>query len=904
MFKKYFKKIISILLLLIILSQFFVSIINDNKKLIYFSNVSNAVAFSASYFVWDKKIIKDEDSIDKFKLSIETWYEYGEMSDVYSADQKIPEDTIIIIDQSAAMNNTFDSTKLNTAVANAVRTMLGKMSNTAANYSPNDRVAIIGVGGYDNDTGTYPNTEVLIGKNRYNYSELTDELYAQAMQLTDSSFYNLYENVKNLKASGTLYIDKGIEIAEKIFEKTYIEDELRNRRVILILGNSQIGNGWGNAEYLSDGNDGNSVANKALDSMYRIKNTYKAHVNAVALYSTSNAAIPLTSVNWNDGVANNTSKTDNFIHYLTDHFRYAKSLNNIGTETFTSSSNGGYVYQFMTPRNKNTLGNVLSSTFLNSGAFKTYVDYNSSILRDVISPDFKLPDNITANDIKIYLQNCDYEGLIEESLYADDENDNLFVEKRLLKENNLDVIEILGLNYYYHMYCEGYGGEKFRIEIPIELNSNAKPGIQKNTNGVESGIYFEDDGVKKYLHKFDSPLVDVPAKVNIKHICETVGDDNLELSINSVYSKLTGYLDEDYDGDDIGDGYELRAISSDSIITSNLKSNENEIISNVMYDSLYKITLPDDSNYEITKIKIKPENSPAYEVQYSNDLEIQIDDNTDITIYTKLKGRTISVSKQWDDINNEDGIRPESVNVEIYQDEVLYDTVEIKNDSNWLYEFFVEDFDKTYTFKEININENYYLKNVEEVSSNNYVLTNNKYGSILINKKDSILGNKLQGAIFKIERKNEDSTWSEVEQIETNEEGIAQLDKLIHGTYRITEEKAPDGYNLEKDRNVTEIEINSSKLDYELTILNRPQTILPETGDNGLLIIISIIFILLMIRRKYMGPLIVTQRVKNARINKNIRSNKKFKFIFNIDGKVKRKHSRKKARISYKNKRT
>ena len=242
-----------------------------------------------------------------------------------------------------------------------------------------------------------------------------------------------------------------------------------------------------------------------------------------------------------------------------------------------------------------------------------------------------------------------------------------------------------------------------------------------------------------------------------------------------INANLVGYLVENYDLD------------------------ENEIISNVMYDSLYKIKLPDDSNYEITKIKIKPENSSAYEVQYSNDLEIQIDDNTDITIYTKLKGRTISVSKQWDDINNEDGIRPESVNVEIYQDEVLYDTVEIKNDSNWLYEFFVEDFDKTYTFKEINVDENYYLNNVEEVSSNNYVLTNNKYGSILINKKGSVLGNKLQGAIFKIERKNEDSTWSEVEQIETNEEGIAQLDKLIHGTYRITEEKAPDGYNLEKD---------------------------------------------------------------------------------------------------------
>lgn len=899
MLKRCFKKVMSLMLLFLVLSQFLFIII-DNDKFKKYMNISNAAVFidGPEYFVWDKKIIPNEEGTGDFTLLLESYY-YMSIDAMGDCCEVVPEDYIIIVDQSAAMTNSFDTTTIQDAVSKKLKSLIDAVQDRSSEYGPKNRIAIVGVGGYDSQTNTYPDTEILIGNERYNYSELTDSLYKEALQSVDNytTITNLKKNVESMKANGQLYIDVGIEIAEKIFERTYIDNELRNRKVILILGNSVIGNGWGNAEYLSGGNDGNSVANKSLDSMYRIKNDYKAHVNAVGLYSEVSASIPLAQVDWSDGVTNNTSKTDNFIHYLTDHYRYAKSLSNLGEETFTIK-NGYYTYQFMSPKNLNTLENTLINTFRFSDNFLKTAEYNYTTMIDYIEPDFKIPDTISSDDIKVYCVDLTEGVEGEKYLYQDIEYDDIELSVEIKEKDGLDVVEVSGINYFEYCNWDNEYGSKIFVEVPIEIRDDASPGNQKDTNGLDSGFYFEtNDNELKWLHKFNSPQVDVPAKVSINHINEN-DDHNAEITIVSNYSKVTSYEDV-YE-----DGYYLSAVGTDENNKSILKNNASEIINGVMLDSEYTITKNDDSNYEITKVMVKEENGSEYELEYNDGYSLTITDNTDITVYTKQNGRTISVSKQWDDINNEDGIRPESVNVEIYQDEVLYDTVEIKNDSNWLYEFFVEDFDKTYTFKEININENYYLKNVEEVSSNNYVLTNNKYGSILINKKGSVLGNKLQGAIFNIERKNEDSTWSEVEQIETNEEGIAQLDKLIHGTYRITEEKAPDGYNLEKDRNVTEIEINSSKLDYELTILNRPQTILPETGDNGLLIIISIIFILLMIRRKYMGPLIVTQRVKNARINKNIRSNKKFKFIFNIDGKVKRKHSRKKARISYKNKRS
>ncbi len=891
MFKKYFKKIISILLLLIIIPFF---AFGNNFYNIFNTVVNAGGAIIEPELILEKRIREKENGVKgEFMLSLEAFYKRDFDDPDSEVVLSVPKDYIIIVDNSEEMNGANDaSTKMN-AAKKAVKLILNKI-----NSYTDTRVALIGYG----DTNNANNTGLYIGNSFKAYSTLDNELYSKAFQTkNDTSYNDLLNAVDAMTSNGECYIDKGLEIAKKILENDNLSDiEYRYKHVIVISGSTQIGNGWGNATY-GNNYDGIDVANKALNISYELKNTHNCFIDVVGLHMNSTTSYPPPEPNWNDGVRDDYLKTNAFLCYLSANYPDATSVTNPGS--FKQSYNFYKNYVSFTNENYYNFTDYFQNELYFRENAIVYLD-EDTVIRDVIDSSFKLIEGTTSDDIKVYLADVNYyTDTFGEKYLLEDDDINVTLSKNSLGQ---DVIDLKGYNFEANTVLEYNGnydsGSKLIIEIPITFADKTECGNYINTNTDDTGIYCLN-GSSEYrkVESFPKPTIDIPAKVNIKHICETVGDDNLELSINSVYSQLTGYLNEDYDGDGAGDGYELRAISSDGSIISNLKNNENEIISNVMYDSLYKITLQDDSNYEITKIKIKPENSSAYEVQYSNDLEIQIDDNTDITIYTKLKGRTISVSKQWDDINNEDGIRPESVNVEIYQDEVLYDTVEIKNDSNWLYEFFVEDFDKTYTFKEININENYYLKNVEEVSSNNYVLTNNKYGSILINKKDSILGNKLQGAIFKIERKNEDSTWTEVEQIETNEEGIAQLDKLIHGTYRITEEKAPDGYNLEKDRNVTEIEINSSKLDYELTILNRPQTILPETGDNGLLIIISIIFILLMIRRKYMGPLIVTQRVKNARINKNIRRDKKFKFIFNVDGKVRRKHTRKKARISYKN---
>ena len=137
-------------------------------------------------------------------------------------------------------------------------------------------------------------------------------------------------------------------------------------------------------------------------------------------------------------------------------------------------------------------------------------------------------------------------------------------------------------------------------------------------------------------------------------------------------------------------------------------------------------------------------------------------------------------------------------------------------------------------------------------------------GSIEITKVDKEDNSKLiEGATFKVEKLDEegnvDSTYN-IEEQTTGEEGKVLFEGLEVGKYRVTETKAPSGYELlEKS---IEVEITGENRDIKLTAENELKLILPLTGDTnntiGVIIIGAIMIgISVILFVKYEGKVLI-----------------------------------------------
>lgn len=158
-----------------------------------------------------------------------------------------------------------------------------------------------------------------------------------------------------------------------------------------------------------------------------------------------------------------------------------------------------------------------------------------------------------------------------------------------------------------------------------------------------------------------------------------------------------------------------------------------------------------------------------------------------------------------------------------------------------------------YSAKEIytkEILDKYYPLPSYKNENGDIVLTNVLYRNIEITKVDADDNNiKLGGAKFKLQKMQqlEDGTWK-IDETEDpilgetakDEENLGKLTftKLKYGKYYLTEEKAPDGYNINKEG--IEITTNEHFITVQKEFKDKKGSILPFTGGAGInLFIIS-----------------------------------------------------------------
>lgn len=450
--------------------------------------------------VMSKTVTKGEGD-DQFLLTLEAFATGTTRTDT----KEIPLDIVLVLDTSSSMSRDFDGniwgvadkdrrlTALKTAVNNFAESVAAKAKGSDGQYGGEDdvnyRIAVV---------------------------EFASEAYNLTNGLVDMDTSRGLTQVKNavsgLQAGGDTYPATGLDMANSIFDANPISgDGQRGRVVIMFTDGYPAENGTDNINY--------TLCDKAIASAQTSKRTYGATVYTVGIFSGAN---PNSNIDTNFDYDNRRDAekqlvaANRYMHYTSSNFQNAKSLRNGGEKSGSS--------YYLAASNANSLNDVFKSISQTIGSTPVELT-RTSVLRDVISDSFTLPEGYTDGDIKAYSVSCESSTKNADGTYtytwkttpdADkydvtvaDDNKTINVTDFDYAANWVDQYDVGGSKSH---------GKKLVVEIPIVLDPDATGSV--DTNGPASGIYASADAETAFAN-FKTPTVYVPF-FTVTHVASTV----------------------------------------------------------------------------------------------------------------------------------------------------------------------------------------------------------------------------------------------------------------------------------------------------------------------------------------------------------------------------------------------
>lgn len=452
--------------------------------------------------VMSKTVTKGEGD-DQFLLTLEAFATGTTRTDT----KEIPLDIVLVLDTSSSMSRDFDGniwgvadkdrrlTALKTAVNNFAESVAAKAKGSDGQYGGEDdvnyRIAVV---------------------------EFASEAYNLTNGLVDMDTSRGLTQVKNavsgLQAGGDTYPATGLDMANSIFDANPISgDGQRGRVVIMFTDGYPAENGTDNINY--------TLCDKAIASAQTSKRTYGATVYTVGIFSGAN---PNSNIDTNFDYGNRRDAekqlvaANRYMHYTSSNFQNAKSLRNGGEKSGSS--------YYLAASNANSLNDVFKSISQTIGSTPVELT-RTSVLRDVISDSFTLPEGYTDGDIKAYSVSCESSTKNADGTYtytwkttpdADkydvtvaDDNKTINVTDFDYAANWVDQYDVGGSKSH---------GKKLVVEIPIVLDPDATGSV--DTNGPASGIYASADAETAFAN-FKTPTVYVPF-FTVAHVESCVND--------------------------------------------------------------------------------------------------------------------------------------------------------------------------------------------------------------------------------------------------------------------------------------------------------------------------------------------------------------------------------------------
>ena len=450
--------------------------------------------------VMSKTVTKGEGD-DQFLLTLEAFATGTTRTDT----KEIPLDIVLVLDTSSSMSRDFDGNIWDVADKDRRLTALKTAANNFA-----ESVAAKAKG----SDGQYG------GEDDVNYRIAVVEFASEACNLTNGlvdmdtspGLTQVKNAVSGLQAGGDTYPATGLDMANSIFDANPISgDGQRGRVVIMFTDGYPAENRTDNINY--------TLCDKAIASAQTSKRTYGATVYTVGIFSGAN---PNSNIDTNFDYGNRRDAekqlvaANRYMHYTSSNFQNAKSLRNGGEKSGSS--------YYLAASNANSLNDVFKSISQTIGSTPVELT-RTSVLRDVISDSFTLPEGYTDGDIKAYSVSCESSTKNADGTYtytwkttpdADkydvtvaDDNKTINVTDFDYAANWVDQYDVGGSKSH---------GKKLVVEIPIVLDPDATGSV--DTNGPASGIYASADAETAFAN-FKTPTVYVPF-FTVTHVASTV----------------------------------------------------------------------------------------------------------------------------------------------------------------------------------------------------------------------------------------------------------------------------------------------------------------------------------------------------------------------------------------------
>lgn len=358
----------------------------------------------------------------------------------------------------------------------------------------NHRIAVVGFASGNPSNRLYYNSEIFVGANQYQYNRLTSQNYLDAMQSMDTKtgVDNIGKSINALDAEGATYTNLGIEMANGIFATNPVENNSRNRIVVVFTDGQP-----GRSGYDS------SIANAAINQANTTKNTYNATVYTVGIFENADA----TSAGNQNGT--NAEKSNWFMQKL--------SSNN-GTPQDPS--------YYLSASDSDTLSTIFQK--ISNQISESKIDLGSqTVIKDTVTKYFDMPTDASKVSVKSY----DCTGVADGKPTWSETGTVINNAVTLNPKDN--SVNVTGFDFNANYVTEkgrdendpkqagDFHGRKLVIEFTVTAKDGFVGGNSVPTNGSDSGVYDKDG---KEVATFDVPQVNVPIKpeltVNDKVIYE------------------------------------------------------------------------------------------------------------------------------------------------------------------------------------------------------------------------------------------------------------------------------------------------------------------------------------------------------------------------------------------------
>lgn len=365
----------------------------------------------------------------------------------------------------------------------ALKTAVNAFIDNVAKESPDSNIAIVKFAGESTDAiGDDTHTEYHNnGSAECNFTQIVKKLTT----VDAAGATELKEAVNKLAAKGPTSADRGMEHAKNIIQN----DPNKDRQKVVVMFTDGAPTHW-------NGGDFDTVANGAIAASKSIKEA-GATVYTIGCFGTTPS-----------------SDTDTYMNYVSSNYPNAASMTSGGAKADPAN-------YYKTVSSAADLNNIFTDISHTIGGTDVKLT-STSVLRDVISDSFKLPQGADKDSITAYSVDCtavNDDGTYTWSANHDGTKYSVTVEGKTINVTDFDY----AANWVGKDTTTGKmhtPAKKLVVEIPIVPEQDATGSVK--TNGDASGIY-ADSTVKDPVEKFPSPVVYIPY-FTVVHVASTVND--------------------------------------------------------------------------------------------------------------------------------------------------------------------------------------------------------------------------------------------------------------------------------------------------------------------------------------------------------------------------------------------